>query len=220
MASPDEAFALKKNVVHQTRLTMELQQLEKKRNVSLRQMDKSSHVFMKRLEQMKAVRRRAADLPSVRRAESAPLTRDTFGVRTCKEDGSQEHTRDVNLPFITKPLKLEPAVSPRQLGRTKSYPATRFCNSVPEAKTIDVNFSFATASNNAKTPERANKNVGFMIRDHSKPRYPYPCQRNIPSATASGNDGLGKVRGKGILLQRRKSDSNLGERKWLRVDDL
>lgn len=206
MASTDELSALKRNVVHQTRLTLELQQLDKKRSVRLREMDKSSHVFMRRLEQMKEVRKKA-NLPSVRRTESTPLYGSILTMH--KEKAGDESAQDFNLPFITKSLTLEPA-SQRRLSRSKSSPAVRARrHSPPQAHAMNVPLP---SNRNTETPRSTNKDVGLFSHHETRPR----CQLvRRPNHTQSGRreeNSSDRIQGKGIMLNRRKSESSLLER--------
>lgn len=82
MASPDEAAAMKRNLVHQTRLELSLKQLDRDRSVRLREMDKDTQVFLTRLGEKARYRTSVppltelTTLPSEGRITSAPAGRN------------------------------------------------------------------------------------------------------------------------------------------------
>ena len=67
MASSDESAALKRNVVHQTRLKLALKQLDRDRNVRLREIDKDAQVFLQRIGGSK----KRVSLPNLRSSSHA-----------------------------------------------------------------------------------------------------------------------------------------------------
>ena len=71
-ASIDEAAAIKRNSVHQTRLQLRLKQLEKDRSTRLRELSHDSQAFVKRLEYINSRRKSRTSLPVLTRAASAP----------------------------------------------------------------------------------------------------------------------------------------------------
>lgn len=72
-ASIDEAAAIKRNAVHQTRLQLELKQLEKDRTTRLRELSHDAQSFVKRLEFINSRSKSRTSLPTLtRRAASAP----------------------------------------------------------------------------------------------------------------------------------------------------
>lgn len=116
-ASADESSALKRNSVHQTRLSLELQQLEKDRSIRLREMQKASQVFARRQEQIQGVR----DKASLRRVTSAPPKKASEkplkggNVLSCQ-------THDDDSPFVTA-AKLESEPHKRKLHKTMTMPS-------------------------------------------------------------------------------------------------
>lgn len=119
MTSADETSALKRNSVHQTRLSLELQQLEKDRAIRLREMQKASQAFARRQEQIQGIREKAA----LRRVPSAPAE-NLPGIALPASNSTEDLTRQ---PFITKTARLQSAPgasnSRRPLPRTVTMPS-------------------------------------------------------------------------------------------------
>lgn len=119
MTSTDETSALKRNSVHQTRLSLELQQLEKDRAIRLREMQKTSQAFAKRQEQIHNIREKA----SLRRVPSAPA-QNLPSITTHATDSNEDTTLQ---PFITKTARLQSAPgglnSRRLLHKTATMPS-------------------------------------------------------------------------------------------------
>lgn len=126
MTSADETSALKRNSVHQTRLSLELQQLEKDKMIRLREMQKASQAFARRQEQIQGIR----DKASLRRVPSAPVhkqsrTNSAIPSKTSllAGDSSEDSTLQ---PFVTKAVRLESAPasnSRRTLHKTLTMPS-------------------------------------------------------------------------------------------------
>jgi len=115
--SADESSALKRNTVHQTRLSLELQQLEKDRSIRLREMEKASQVFAKRHEQIQGIRDKAC----LRRVTSAPAKK-TPGSPTRGRNVLAGEPLDQESPFVTKSARLESEPRKRQLNKTMTMP--------------------------------------------------------------------------------------------------
>ena len=119
MTSADETSALKRNSVHQTRLSLELQQLEKDRAIRLREMSKATQVFAKRQEQIQGIREKAA----LRRVPSAPVE-NLPCIALPASNSTEDLTRQ---PFITKTARLQSAPgassSRRPFHRTTTMPS-------------------------------------------------------------------------------------------------
>lgn len=116
--SADENSALKRNSVHQTRLSLELQQLEKDRSIRLREMEKASQVFARRQEQIQGIRDKAC----VRRLTSAPPQK-TSAKPLAYVTGVSCERLDDDSPFVTKTAKLESEPRKRQLRKTMTMPS-------------------------------------------------------------------------------------------------
>lgn len=116
-SSVDENSALKRNSVHQTRLSLELQQLEKDRSIRLREMQKASQVFARRQEQIQGIREKAI----VRRVTSAPAKKESEKPSPRRNIPSSE-SPDNNSPFVTTTAKLQKEPRKRQLQRTMTMP--------------------------------------------------------------------------------------------------
>lgn len=124
MSSADENSALKRNSVHQTRLSLELQQLERDRTTRMREMEKATQAFARRQEQIQGIR----DKASLRRVPSAPPIQNHSG-RTplSKSVLAADSKEDLTLqPFITKNVRLESAPlsrNRRALHKTVTMPS-------------------------------------------------------------------------------------------------
>lgn len=158
MTSADETSALKRNSVHQTRLSLELQQLEKDRAIRLREMQKASQVFAKRQEQIQNVREKA----SLRRVPSAPV--DKFpDITTQSTDSNEDSTLG---PFITKTARLQSAPggsnSRRPLQKTATMPSLDLLPS--RANTSHLPF-VCNPAQRGTTPKRP----GFVTPIEEKP---------------------------------------------------
>ena len=135
MASTDEASALKRNTVHQTRLSMELQQLEKDRGIRLREMQKASQVFARRHEQIQGIRERAC----LRRVTSAPVQPNKRKTDSTIDSSDNSTTQ----PFITRVIPVEETHLKRQLRKTATAPKTHgpFSSSGSLSTTLNVDES-------------------------------------------------------------------------------
>lgn len=158
MTSTDETSALKRNTVHQTRLSLELQQLEKDRAIRLREMQKSSQAFARRQEQIHNIREKA----SLRRVPSAPV--ETLPSLTAHATDSNE---DSTLqPFITKTARLQSAPggssSHRLLHKTATMPSLDLLPS--RASTSHLPF-VCNPAQRGTTPRR----LGFVTPLEEKP---------------------------------------------------
>lgn len=122
MTSADENSALKRNTVHQTRLSLELQQLEKDRTTRLREMEKATQAFARRQEQIQGIR----DKASLRRVPSAPVQSPSGCSPRSKSALATDSNEDSTLqPFITK-VRLESApasTTHRRLHKTATMPS-------------------------------------------------------------------------------------------------
>lgn len=124
MSSADENSALKRNSVHQTRLSLELQQLERDRTTRMREMEKATQAFARRQEQIQGIR----DKASLRRVPSAPPAQNCSG-RTplSKSVLASDSKEDLTLqPFVTKNVRLESAPlsrNRRALHKTVTMPS-------------------------------------------------------------------------------------------------
>ena len=116
--SADESSALKRNSVHQTKLSLELQQLEKDRSIRLREMQKASQVFARRKEQIQGLREKA----SLRRVTSAPLKKDCENNSVRRPSVPSRESPD-NSPFVTRAAKLQSEPQKRKLQKTMTMPS-------------------------------------------------------------------------------------------------
>lgn len=97
MASPDEAAAMKRNLVHQTRLELALKQLDRDRSVRLREIDKDTQVFLHRLSERKRSLPSLSELhsmPCEGRITSAPARRSGTRTNTTRPRTSPQATRN------------------------------------------------------------------------------------------------------------------------------
>lgn len=117
--SADENSALKRNSVHQTKLSLELQQLEKDRSIRLREMQKASQVFARRKEQIQGVREKA----SLRRVTSAPLKKDLENNSVRLRSTPSRESPDSSSPFVTTAPKLQSEPQKRKLQKTMTMPS-------------------------------------------------------------------------------------------------
>lgn len=117
--SADENSALKRNSVHQTKLSLELQQLEKDRSIRLREMQKASQVFARRKEQIQGVREKA----SLRRVTSAPLKKDLENNSVRLRSTPSRESPDYSSPFVTTAPKLQSEPQKRKLQKTMTMPS-------------------------------------------------------------------------------------------------
>ena len=115
--SADESSALKRNSVHQTKLSLELQQLEKDKSIRLREMQKASQVFARRQEQIQGIRYKA----SLRRVTSAP-PKNAAGKPPKGGNAVSCEPRDDDSPFVTA-AKLDSEPHKRQLLKTMTMPS-------------------------------------------------------------------------------------------------
>ena len=155
--SADEHSALKRNSVHQTRLSLELQQLEKDRSIRLREMQKASQVFARRQEQIQNIRDKAC----LRRVTSAPPTKKVPGKPSRGGAMASGEFLEDESPFVTK-AKLESEPHKRQLLRTMTMP-----NLLPSCTSSSPSASFATATQ--RSVHSGTKRTGFEKPLHEKP---------------------------------------------------
>lgn len=124
-SSADEAAALKRNVVHQTRLKLALRQLDRDRSLRIREINKDTQVFLHRLGESKK-RVGLPDLktaPSQTRAASAPVRQRDRQKTTVDTKELERRTATVtpqnsNHSIVTKPSY--------QLGNSDQRFAGRF----------------------------------------------------------------------------------------------
>ncbi|EDO47574.1 predicted protein [Nematostella vectensis] len=177
MASPDEAAALKRNVVHQTRLRLALRQLEKDKSVRIREMDKDTQVFMRRLDQINGIRTRAS-LPQLsearRRATSAPARVAT----SAEQDEPSFVTRSATLQHRFEIRQKEGVKSP--MSRTRNSPREtpristpcQTCSSTPGNLAVKKALKIPTIDFE-HTTEKVNhhhKGVRFNLETSQTPR--------------------------------------------------
>lgn len=117
--SADENSALKRNSVHQTKLSLELQQLEKDRSIRLREMQKASQVFARRKEQIQGLRGKA----SLRRVTSAPLKTDLENNSVRLRSTPSRESPDSSSSFVTTAPKLQSEPQKRKLQKTMTMPS-------------------------------------------------------------------------------------------------
>ena len=164
-SSADEHSALKRNTVHQTRLSLELQQLEKDRSIRLREMEKASQVFARRQEQIHFIR----DKASLRRASSAPPAKQTSRKLPLVGTLSFEGSINEESPFVTK-TKLggdrgERCESPkRRIHRTITAP-----NMAPVTSSQYSSSSSVTSTRQRSANCSSKKVIGFEKTLHENP---------------------------------------------------
>jgi len=165
MTSADETSALKRNSVHQTRLSLELQQLEKDRAIRLREMSKASQVFARRQEQIQGVRDKAA----LRRVPSAHVE-NLPCIALPASNSTEDLTRQ---PFITKTARLQSAPgasnSRRPLQKTMTMPSFDLLPS--RASSSHLPFVHNSA-HRATSPKRTGSLSPMEDRPNSSTRVP------------------------------------------------
>lgn len=129
-ASPDEAAAMKRNLVHQTRLKLALKQLERDRNVRLREMNKDEQVFLHRLGE-----RQRTSLPSLTelrllpregRITSAPTRRDVKrNELTSRPRTSHQFSKQLNASKLTSPCTTTTCPTAASLSITARHNPSR-----------------------------------------------------------------------------------------------
>ena len=135
-ASIDEAAAMKRNVVHQTRLKLELKQLEKDQLTRLQELSHDSQAFVKRLEFISTRSKTRTCLPSLTRVASAPPTMNGPGsrVRLCstsptREESDLDSIEELHLnPFIKAHLPSAEPMGPLKFIRSKTTPPATYSN--------------------------------------------------------------------------------------------
>ena len=110
--------------MHQTRLSLELQQLERDRTTRMREMEKATQAFARRQEQIQGIR----DKASLRRVPSAPPAQNCSGRRPLSKSVlASDSKEDLTLqPFVTKNVRLESAPlsrNRRALQKTVTMPS-------------------------------------------------------------------------------------------------
>lgn len=181
MTSADETSALKRNSVHQTRLSLELQQLEKDRAIRLREMSKATQVFAKRQEQIQGIREKAA----LRRLPSSPVENlPCIGLPAC--NSTEDLTRQ---PFITKTARLQSAPgassSRKPLHRTVTMPSIDLLPSRSSSTQLP---SVYNSAHRATSPKRTGSLAPLQDRPQSSSRVPM-YSRNF-SSLRHRDDGL------------------------------
>lgn len=159
--SADEHSALKRNSVHQTRLSLELQQLEKDKSIRLREMQKASQVFARRHEQIQGIRDKAC----LRRVTSAPA-KNTFGKPLRSGSIPSGEALEEEWPFVTKTAKLESDPHKGQLKKTMTMPSL----SLLPSRRSSTQFSSASVGNPAqKRATAGTTRLGFETPLDEKP---------------------------------------------------
>lgn len=173
MTSADETSALKRNSVHQTRLSLELQQLEKDRAIRLREMSKATQVFAKRQEQIQGIREKAA----LRRVPSSPVENlPCIGLPA--SNSTEDLTRQ---PFITKTARLQSAPgassSRRPLHKTMTMPSIDLLPSRSSSSHLP---SVYNSAHRGTSPKRTGSLTPLQDRPQSSSRVPM-YSRNFSS---------------------------------------
>lgn len=166
MTSADETSALKRNSVHQTRLSLELQQLEKDRAIRLREMSKATQAFARRQEQIQGIREKAA----LRRVPSAPVVENLPCLALPASNSTEDLTRQ---PFITKTARLQSAPgasnSQRPLHKMVTMPTIDLLPSRASSSHLP---SVHNSAHRAISPKRAGSLTPLEDRPHSSSRVP------------------------------------------------
>ena len=166
MTSADETSALKRNSVHQTRLSLELQQLEKDRAIRLREMSKATQAFARRQEQIQGIREKAA----LRRVPSAPVVENLPCLALPASHSTEDLTRQ---PFITKTARLQSAPgtssSRRPLHKTVTMPAIDLLPSRVGSSHLP---GVHNSEHRASSPKRTGSLTPLEARPQSSPRVP------------------------------------------------
>lgn len=210
-SSADEHSALKRNTVHQTRLSLELQQLEKDRSIRLREMEKASQVFARRQEQIHFIRDKAC----LRRATSAPPAKQTSRKLPLVGTLSFEGSINEESPFVTKTYtKLggergERCESPkRRIHRTMTSP-----NMVPVTSSQYSSSSSVTSTRQRSANCSLKKEIGFekTLHENSAKTTRLPSySRNFSGHRQRGEPNLKGLTGKpfhDFSLERDRRDS-------------
>ena len=165
MTSADETSALKRNSVHQTRLSLELQQLEKDRAIRLREMSKASQAFARRQEQIHGIREKA----TLRRVPSAPVE-NLPCIALPASNSTEDLTRQ---PFITKTARLQSAPgasnSRRPLHKTATMPSIDLLPSRSSSSHLPF---VHNSAHRATSPKRTGSLTPLEERPHSSTRVP------------------------------------------------
>lgn len=173
-SSSDEAAALKRNVVHQTRLKLALRQLDRDRSLRIREINKDTQVFLHRLGESK----KRVGLPDLKtasqaRAASAPVRqkdRQKMIVNT-KEPERRIVTpsqQDSNHPFVTKP-SYQLANSDQRLGRfssSRSLSTSALCPPIKRNETPSRDSETRTPRDSTISPrssDKTRKEVRFSL---------------------------------------------------------
>ena len=166
MTSADETSALKRNSVHQTRLSLELQQLEKDRAIRLREMQKASQAFARRQEQIEGIREKAA----LRRVPSAPVE-NLPGIALPASNSNEDLTHQL---FITKTARLQSAPgasnSRRPLHKTATMPSLDL---LPSRRASSSHLPFVpNSAQRGSSPKRTGSLTPLEDRPNSSSRVP------------------------------------------------
>ena len=166
MTSADETSALKRNSVHQTRLGLELQQLEKDRAIRLREMSKATQAFARRQEQIQGIREKAA----LRRVPSTPVAENLPCLALPTSNSHEDLTHQ---PFITKTARLQSAPgasnSRRPLHKTVTMPSIDLLPSRSSSSHLP---SVHNSAHRATSPKRAASLTPLEGRPQSSSRVP------------------------------------------------
>ncbi|XP_031551514.1 uncharacterized protein LOC116288812 [Actinia tenebrosa] len=173
-SSADEAAALKRNVVHQTRLKLALRQLDRDKSLRIREINKDAQVFLHRLGESK----KKAGLPDLKtasqtRAASAPVRqkdRQRITVNSKEQErriATSTRPQDSNHPFVTKP-SYQLANSDQRLGRFssgRSLSTSSLCPPIKRNETPLRDHETQTPRDSAITPtlNRTRKEVRFSL---------------------------------------------------------
>lgn len=165
MTSADETSALKRNSVHQTRLSLELQQLEKDRAIRLREMSKATQVFARRQEQIQGIRDKAA----LRRVPSAPVE-NLPCIALPASNSTEDLTRQL---FITRTARLQSAPgassSRKPLHKTVTMPSIDLLPSRASSSHLP---SVQNSAHRGTSPKRTGSLTPLQDRPHSSSRVP------------------------------------------------
>jgi hypothetical protein len=216
MASSDEAAALKRNVVHQTRLKLALRQLDKDRSLRIREINKDTQVFLHRLGDSK----KKVSLPDLRaasqqRVSSAPVRQKAFAVSKEPQRGTTSSTRqDSNHSFVTKqsyPLTNNDQRFRRWSGSRST--SQSLCPPIRRNETPSRDQETRTPRDITITPRtsKTQKEVRFSLPSQSTEEDQHEAQRT-PSPIVTKGIGLMKIQNSAERPFRRYSASHVRSR--------
>lgn len=218
-SSADEAAALKRNVVHQTRLKLALRQLDRDRSLRIREINKDTQVFLHRLGESK----KRVGLPDLKtaasqtRAASAPV-RQKDRQKTTVDTHEPERRiatatpQDSNYSIVTKP-SYQLGNSDQRLGRfssARSLSTSALCPPIRRNET-------PSRDPETRTP-RTPRDLTTSPRSSSKPRK--EVRFSLPSYYPDDDDKLETPRtpspivSKGIGLMRIKNTVDRPSRRY------